>query len=275
MSDSLLVKYESAYGEVELSPEVVKKYLVRGQNVTDQEVMLFINLCKYQKLNPFINEAYLIKFGSECQMVVGYDTYKRRAEEHPEYLRRESGITVKRGEEIIRKSGQCVYPGETLIGGWCQVYRLRNGKETALEIVEVSLEEYQQRKSDGALNKNWAGRPATMIHKVAVSQALRAAFPKDYAGLYIQEEAAPLTIDVGEEPEEEKITQTQRQELFKLAREKFGEAANDTLKQYLSEYGLQSTTNMPVSVFEKIMEKLNNPAEEVTPEEETSPVPEQ
>ncbi|HBF3006568.1 TPA: recombinase RecT, partial [Clostridioides difficile] len=51
----------------------VKNYLVSGNgNVTDQEVLMFIELCKAQKLNPFIKEAYLIKFGnSPANIVVG------------------------------------------------------------------------------------------------------------------------------------------------------------------------------------------------------------
>lgn len=31
---------------------------------------------------------------------------------------------------------------------------------------------------------NWKSKPATMINKVAVSQCIRDAFPKDFEGLY-------------------------------------------------------------------------------------------
>ena len=49
-----------------LNVETVKNYLVRGNgDITDQETLMFIELCKAQHLNPFINEAYLIKFGSQ------------------------------------------------------------------------------------------------------------------------------------------------------------------------------------------------------------------
>ena len=74
-----LTTFETAYGSVSLSPQTVRDYLTRGnKSLSDQEVMLFIQLCKYQGLNPFVNEAYAIKFGDNFQMVVGYDTYKRR-----------------------------------------------------------------------------------------------------------------------------------------------------------------------------------------------------
>ena len=54
-----------ANGEiVKLSPDTIKRYLVSGNgNVTDQEIMMFLGLCKYQHLNPFLREAYLIKYG--------------------------------------------------------------------------------------------------------------------------------------------------------------------------------------------------------------------
>lgn len=50
----MIVKYDSAFGEVTLTAEDVKKYLVKGGGqLTDQELKLGMELCKYQKLNPF------------------------------------------------------------------------------------------------------------------------------------------------------------------------------------------------------------------------------
>ena len=56
--------YQLEGGQV-LTADTVKNYLVSGNGAaTDQEVMMFIELCKAQRLNPFIREAYLIKFGN-------------------------------------------------------------------------------------------------------------------------------------------------------------------------------------------------------------------
>jgi len=55
-----IVKYKSETGEeVSLSADIIKRYLVSGDpsKVTDQEVMMCLKLCQYQKLNPFLNEA--------------------------------------------------------------------------------------------------------------------------------------------------------------------------------------------------------------------------
>ena len=81
-----LVKYETDNGQVELSGEIIKKYLVpagkdgKPSLVTDQEVTMFLKLCQYQKLNPFLREVYLIKYGNQpATMVTGKETFLKRA----------------------------------------------------------------------------------------------------------------------------------------------------------------------------------------------------
>ena len=64
--------------EVKLTPELVRNYLVSGdkERVTTQEVAMFINLCKYSGLNPWLKEAYCIKYGTEpATMVTGKEAF--------------------------------------------------------------------------------------------------------------------------------------------------------------------------------------------------------
>ena len=266
-----LVKYESSFGMVELTPNTVKQFLVKGNSeVSDQEVKLFIEMCKAQKLNPFVTgEVHLIKFGQQpAQMIVGYDTYKRRAEENPAYLGKESGIVVMRGSEIIKKEGACIYPNEMLIGGWCKVFKQRGTRETAT-YKEVSFSEYNKG------NAIWKEKPCTMIEKVAISQCLREAFPKDYEGLYTAEELAPAEYQVinpdgyiesrqrGEEQVtaivDAPITQEERKAMFAKAREAFGsERGNEVIKSLLSDRGIASTTGMLRTVYLDIMDELES-----------------
>ena len=130
--NALAVSYEVLGTRVELDLQFVKKYLVRGRAdlTSDQELVFFMNTCKMQGLNPLAQgEVYLIKYSKDdpAQMVVGKDAYLRRAYSNPDYLYKNDGIVVQRGQEIIQKAGCCLYPGETLIGGWCRVYFMRNG----------------------------------------------------------------------------------------------------------------------------------------------------
>ena len=71
-----LAEFKTETGQV-LTADTVKNYLVSGNgNVTDQEILMFMELCKVQKLNPFTREAYLIKFGSSpANIVVGKDVF--------------------------------------------------------------------------------------------------------------------------------------------------------------------------------------------------------
>ena len=58
------------------------------------------------------------------------------------------------------------------------------------------LKEYIGRKSDGTVNEQWTKRPATMIRKVALVQALREAFPETLGAMYAAEEFGAVEEEV-------------------------------------------------------------------------------
>lgn len=191
-TNTQLVEYESNGEMVKLSPNMIKKYLVSGGgNVTDGEVMMFMSLCRYQHLNPFLKEAYLIKFGSNdpATIVTGKDVFTKRADANPNYKGKKAGIVVQKEDGTVEeREGTMVLPGENLVGGWAKVFI----KDKEPEYQSVSFDEYAGRKKDGTLNSQWSKKPATMIRKVAVVQALREAFPDRFQGLYAQEEMATV-----------------------------------------------------------------------------------
>lgn len=180
---------------VTLSPSIVRNYLTNGNGaVTDQEVNYFVHLCRGQGLNPFLKEIYLIKFGTQpATFVVSKEAFLKRAEANPQYDGSESGIIVlnKDGELIERKGGFFLKDSEQVVGGWAKVYRKDRKYPSD---VQVTFEEYAGRTKDGNLNSNWANRPATMIKKVALVQALREAFPNDLNNLYTEEEQGDIQI---------------------------------------------------------------------------------
>ena len=175
--------YKAGDQEVTLTPQFVKQYLVTGDadKVSTQEVVMFINLCKYQQLNPFLREAYLIKYGSSpANLVVGKAAFEARADRNEKYQGYEAGIVVSRPDGTLEyRKGTIVAPGETLVGGWAEVYV--EGKVKPIYCT-ASLKEYSTGKSV------WATKPATMIRKVAKMQALREAFPNALGSMYTADE---------------------------------------------------------------------------------------
>lgn len=290
MANELMkVEFESLSGiSVKLDAETVRNTLARGNGkITDQEVAMFLRTCQAKKLDPLENgEVYLIKYDDKvpAQLVVGCHAYIRRADHFPDYRGFKAGITVIRGDgvEPIQKEGACVYKalGEQLIGGWCRVFRERANGYVEETFVEVDFDEYSTGKS------NWNAKPATMIRKVAISQAFRAAFPNEYEGLYTVDEmqasgAIPGNYRVVEgtgevidvEVDDPKISQEQRQSLFRLAKEHLGKEANAILKKLISEQGYESTNGMPVSVYNKVVGEImqmieENKAADAAPEAE-------
>lgn len=187
---------ETSSGNIVLTPEIVKKYLVNGQgHVTEQEIAMFIGMCKANRLNPFNKEAYLIKYSSEpATMVTSKDIFFKRANQNPNFDGMESGIIVLNNDKQIEKRAGHIYiKGETIVGAWCKVYR----KDWSHPIYqEVNMSEYEGRKKSGELNQNWKQKPAVMITKVAEATALRKAFTENLQGMYITEETDNVAVEI-------------------------------------------------------------------------------
>ena len=190
MSNALVkaISYEVSGEKIDLQPDTVKKYLVRGNgNVTDQEILMFMNLCQYQKLNPLVNEAYLIKFGSQpAQIIVSKDAFMKRAESHEKFDGFEAGIIYEFNDEIKHVNGAIKPKKAELIGGWCKVYR--SDRKQPIE-VQVSIDEFSKGQA------TWKDMPLNMIRKVAIVNALREAFPNSLGAMYSEEEAQKSNVD--------------------------------------------------------------------------------
>lgn len=176
------ITYQANGQEIKLSPNIVQQFITKGNgNITSQEAFNFIQLCRYQELNPFLNEAYLIKFGNQpAQMVTSKEAILKRAARQKDYQGMTSGlVVVDKDGNVNHKKGQILYPNETLLGAWAEVYR-EDFKEPVYS--EVAFEEYDTGKS------TWSKMPANMINKVAQAKALREAYPEQMGSMYLEEE---------------------------------------------------------------------------------------
>jgi phage recombination protein Bet len=194
--EKMLVSYKIDDTEIKLTPKIVQDYIVSGNaQITLPEFKMFTELCKVRKLNPFLKEAYLIKFGSQpAQMVVGKDAILKRAITNKSFDGREQGIIVLRADGAIEeRNGTFKMKDEALVGGWAKVYRKDWGHPV---YITVSFDEVAQKENDGMLNSNWATKGATMVEKVALMRGLREAFVEDLGGMIDEDEAWDTKQDV-------------------------------------------------------------------------------
>lgn len=196
--------------EVKLSGNMVKSYLVRGgAEVSEQEVVMFLNLCKFNKLNPFLNEAYLVKFkGSDAQIIVSKEAFMKRAENHPKYQGFEAGIIVERNGLLVEIEGAVKLKEDILIGGWCKVYR----EDRKLPITsKISYDEFSKGQA------TWKSMPLNMIRKSAIVNGLREAFPDTLGAMYTEDDA-DIRKDITPIVEvQQEIEQNANQELIDIA----------------------------------------------------------
>jgi len=193
------VSYTDLAGNnIDLSMGMIKSYLCPGSNISDAEAYMFLSLCQYQRLNPFTREAYCVKYGSSpATMIVGKETYTKRAASHPKFRGMKAGVVVlKKDGTLENRIGELVLPGEELVGGWADVY-VKDYVEPISAV--VSLAERQQMK-DGKPASKWATSPGLMIRKCALVAALREAFPDILGGMYTAEEMGVEEQDMNAAP---------------------------------------------------------------------------
>lgn len=161
--------------EQSLTPKVVKDLLCK--NASDQEIGLFLAICKNNNLDPFKREVYLVKYGDNPAMTVtGYETYLKRAESSGKWngykvWTEGEGKNLKAVIEVYRKD-------------WDKPFTW-----------EVDYAESVQNKKDGTPNTFWRNKPKGMLKKVAISQGLRLAFPDEVGGLPYTNDEMPSYTD--------------------------------------------------------------------------------
>jgi phage recombination protein Bet len=188
VKNELQVVFEVDGSEVKLTQKIVQDYLVSGgQSISLPEFKMFTELCKVRKLNPFLKEAYIIKYGSEpAQLVVGKDAILKRAIKHAKFNGRQQGVIVLTDKgELLERNGTFKLDTEKLVGAWAKVFRKDWEFPT---YVTVSFDEVAQKKKDGTLNSNWYSKGATMVEKVALVRALRETFVEELGGMVDEDE---------------------------------------------------------------------------------------
>ena len=136
-------EFKAGTNDLTLTPKDVYNFIAKGTvKPTYEECIVFVHTCKDLGLNPFLNDAYIVKYSSEqgATIVVGKNAFMKRAENHPKYRGFQAGLIVENSEgDIEYKEGSFVSKKLNVLGGWCKVYR-DDRKEPFLS--EVDITEY-------------------------------------------------------------------------------------------------------------------------------------
>lgn len=157
--------------------ERVKTYLRSlnlASNLTQSEVTQFIEIAQGFGLNPFKREIYASKYGNSFSVIVGYETY------------------IKRAERSGRLSGwSVVTEGSISEGSLKAVITIHRNDFMHPFIHEVFYNEYVQKTKEGRPTKFWSEKPYTMIKKVAMAQGFRLCFSDELGGMPYTAEELP------------------------------------------------------------------------------------
>jgi len=142
--------------------------MINGNGLNQQEQSEFIAICEAYGLNPFKREIYAVKFGGKCQIVVGYETYIKRAE-----------MSGKLAGWQVWTEGE----GQDMFGH-ILIYRI-DWKEP----FKLTLRYSECRNSK---NQLWDSMPSWMLQVRTICRAFRLCFP-DCAGMpYIEDEIVTI-----------------------------------------------------------------------------------
>ncbi len=178
--------------------ELIKRTVARG--ATDDELRLFIQVCKGAQLNPFLRQVHLVKRwdskeGREVGAIqVGIDGFRAVAESSGQYAGNDDPIYGEEKEiEYTRDKAikKMMAPTKATV----TVYKLMEGQRMAFTAT-ARWEEYYPGPKIGF---QWHIRPYLMLGKCSEALALRKAFPKLLSGMYAAEEMDKGASTVSEE----------------------------------------------------------------------------
>ena len=161
-----------------LDPQTVESYVCK--DLTPTEFNYFFSVCKTYELNPFLKDIYAIKFGNQpATFIIDYKVMQQAADLNPAFDGLKVGVVyLDKNGTPQERDGAYILPGETLVAGWCDVFRK---DRTHANRTYALYSENVKTNSKGEINTNWANKPVFMCVKVAKAQALRETFPNMFS----------------------------------------------------------------------------------------------
>lgn len=244
--------------------ELVKRTICRGS--TDDELQMFMMVCKRTGLDPFAKQVYAVKrwdnkAGREIMSIqTSVDGYRLIAERSGKY------------------EGQTATEWCGADGVWRDVWLDKAPPRAArVGVHKTNFREplravamwdsYVQTNKEGKPTAMWTKMPELMLAKVAETLALRKAFPQELSGLYTGEEMAqaespsheaPTQIQPPPPKPEKVVTRDQLTRLFAIARTCGW--VHDELKAQMQKMfpGIQSSSELSMTQYDVLVSFIEN-----------------
>ena len=214
-----------AFGKLTRSQvELIKSTIAK--DASDDELRMFIQVCKGAQLNPFLRQVHLVprwdsKIGATVRTIqVGIDGFRAVAESGGQYAGNDDPaykgeLTIEYG---LKEKKKVVVPLQATV----TVYKAMNGQRYPFTATARWAEYYPGEK----IGFQWHIRPYLMLGKCAEALALRKAFPKLLSGMYAQEE---MDRTAQTDNEQKKVVDG-----FQTLKNALGQATPDQIEDYLA-----------------------------------------
>ena len=168
--------------------ELIKRTVAKG--ATDDELKMFIQVCKGTQLNPFLRQVHFVKRWSSAEarevgaIQVGIDGFRSIAESTGSYAGNDDPVYDGEKELPLTDKKDAKKVILVPLKATVTVYKFLESQRMAFTATARWDEYYPGPR----LGFQWHIRPYLMLGKCAEALALRKAFPKLLSGMYAQEE---------------------------------------------------------------------------------------
>lgn len=247
--------------------DILKNSICKG--VSNEEFEVFLMACTKTQLDPFMKQIYAVKrkskkpdgtWGETMTIQTGIDGYRLIAERTGCYAPGPEPTYTHDAEGRL-ESATAYIKKQTRDGTWHTIS------------ASAYLDEYQQKKGDGAPMGMWVNMPRTMLAKCAEAQALRKAFPAEMSGIYTKEEMAQADVS-----HIQTISLEQAEDLRMLLEECEPKFKALMYRSFLKQYKSDLLSDIHLSDFERIKNAATKNMEETysskeSPKEELELIP--